>query len=103
MQLLVETLENLPPEISRQRIKQQSKALIKLIEPVINVYYDKMFKVDEQITQSICFELENLVKQLSSGGLERKVFISQALEAHRIDKNRAEEEIHKIIKNGTDR
>lgn len=99
LQLSVEAAEQLPSEVNRQRIKQQSKALIKTIDPVIQVWYDRMFKVDEQLTQSICFELESLVKQISSGGLEQKVFISQALEAFRKDKKSAEKEIHKIITN----
>lgn len=99
LQLSVEAAEQLPSEVNRQRIKQQSKALIKTIDPIIQIWYDKMFKVDEQVTQSICFELESLVKQISSGGLEQKVFISQALEAFRKDKKSAEKEIHKIITN----
>lgn len=99
LQLSVEAAEQLPSEVNRQRIKQQSKALIKTIDPVIQVWYDRMFKVDEQVTQSICFELESLAKQISSGGLEQKVFISQALEAFRKDKKSAEKEIHKIITN----
>lgn len=102
MQLLVESLTDLPAEINRNRIKQQSKALIKTIDPVIQVWYDRMFKVDEEITQTICQELESLVKNISggiafNGGLEKKVFISQALQAFEKDKDRVQTEIHKIL------
>lgn len=97
MQLLVESLTDLPSEINRNRIKQQSKALIKTIDPVIQVWYDRMFKVDEEITQTICQELESLVKNISSGGLEKKVFISQALQAFEKDKDRVQTEIHNIL------
>lgn len=98
LQLLVEDLENLPPEIARQRVKQQSKALIKTAEPIINTWYNKMFNSDEEMTQNICWELDKLVKQISNLDLMGKVDLSQLIEATAIDRDTMLGTAHRVIK-----
>lgn len=98
LQLLVENLESLPPEIRRQKLKQQSKALIKTAEPIINTWYNKMFNSDEGMTQNICWELDKLVKQISNLDLMGKVDLSQLIEATAIDRDTMLGTAHRVIK-----
>ena len=99
LQLIAEIIDELPQDIKRQKIKQVANQLASLIEPIIKVNYDKMFFTDEQTTGTIVYEIDKLVKMLSRGGLQKKVFLSQAVEAHETQPQKSEELIHNILIN----
>jgi len=102
MQILCQELELLPPTLSRKKVKKLSNELIRELSPIIETYFDRMFFTDEEITQTITGEYEDLIKLLAGKGIQSKVFIKQALQAHSIDYQKAESVIQDIIINETE-
>jgi len=98
MQLLTESLEILPPEIRRQKIKLQIKSLISLMEPVIKQHYDHIYAQDGEIATILISEYEQLAKEISTVDLAGKVFLSQALAAYKLEPDKMEATAHRILK-----
>lgn len=99
MQILCNELEILPPSLSRKKVKKLSNELIRELSPIIETYFNRMFFTDEEITQTITGEYEELVKLIAKKGIQSKVFMKQALHAHSIDYEKAESVIQDIIIN----
>lgn len=97
MQILTQELELLPPTLNRRRIKNLSNQLIKEMSPVIETHFIKMFFIDEVVTQTITGEYEELARLLTKRGIQNKVFISQALQAHELNPSKSENAIHDIL------
>jgi hypothetical protein len=100
MQLLTESIEALPKETVRFKIRHHCNSLVDLMSPIIEKHFDNMFFTDEKTTSSIAYEIDKLIRILARNGLDQRVFLSQAVEAYELDKNRAEKEIHKILTEG---
>lgn len=97
-QLTIEAIEDLPKEINRQRIKSHSSQLVKLLEPIAEKYYNKIFFDDEEVTQNICYEYLQMVKVISTLNLPSKVSLSQILQAWQLNSEKIENTAHDIIK-----
>ena len=97
LQLLIESIEDLPKDINRLKLKSLSNQLIKVAEPLVEKHYDQFYKVDEPLTASITAEYENLIKLLAQGGLDKRIYIGQCLEAHNLFPTLAEKQIQQII------
>lgn len=99
MQMLLENLEDLQDgHYNRQQLKQQIKATIKLIEPLVNRDYGIVFNNGAEDTLSIIFEYEKLVKFISLQQLPQKVALSQIVEAWNHEPKTIEATVHRIIK-----
>lgn len=99
MQMLLENLETLQgTHYNRQQIKQQIKAMVKLVAPLAERDYNIVFNNGEQDTQNIIFEYEKLVSFISLQKLPQKVALSQLVEAFNLDKKQIEATCHRIIK-----
>jgi len=99
MQMLVENLETLQgTHYNRQLLKQQIKALIKVIAPLAERDYKIVFNNGEQDTQNIIMEYEKLVNFISLQQLPQKVALSQMVEAFNFDRKTMEATTHRILK-----
>ena len=99
MQMLLENLETLEgTHYNRQQMKQQIKAMIKLVAPLAERDYNIVFNNGEQDTQSIIMEYEKLISYISLQKLPQKVALSQMVEAFNYDSKQIEATCHRIIK-----
>lgn len=96
-QIQIELLEQLPPNLNKQNIKRLSNQLIKELSPIVEKHYDKLYSEDEEQSRQIGYELDKFCKQLTTIDIFEKVYISQALEAYRMDKDKSRKAIHEVI------
>jgi hypothetical protein len=99
LQMLAENLETLQGgHYDKQRLKQQIKAMIKVISPLIERDYNIVFNNGEQETQEIIREYEKLVSFISLQKLPSKVALSQIVEGWNLEPKTIEATVHRIIK-----
>lgn len=97
MQLLLENLEELQgTHYNKQKLKQQTKSLIKEIEPLAERDYNVVFGNGQEETIKIMNEYSKLVKFISLQKLPSKVSLSQIVEAWNTDHKTIEEMVQKI-------
>ena len=97
-QIMLENCETLiGTDYGKQRTKVALKNLIKELELLAERDYDKVFSLDESLTQSVGFELKKLAQKVANLDTQKKVLRSQFEEAIDIDALALQEAVHKII------
>ena len=97
-QILLEKSDSIPEKVNRFAIKKDLKSLLKNLEPIVDKYYTHLFSKDEQNTQSIMYEYETLVSNMSKFNIPEKTALSQYVSALSYDRNTVEGTIHRVIK-----
>lgn len=99
MQMLLENLELLQgTHYNRQMIKQQIKALLKVVTPLAERDYNVVFNNGATDTLSIIKEYEKLISFISLQQLPQKVALSQLVEAFNHEPKTIEATCHRILK-----
>src|SRR6478609_3662597 len=95
-QLLWERLNAIPDSLNRRKIKKLSNELIKELQPTVESY-NKIYLADEDMNREVAWQLDQFIKMMADGDLTERIFLAQAQEAFRLDKDKAQKEIHSIL------
>jgi len=98
IQLALESIDLLPKDVNRQRVKKAANDFIRAAEPIVDKQYLKMFETDEEVTQNLSAEISVLVKQIATYSFPKKIEMTQMWEAYSLEKENLIEYCHKIIK-----
>ena len=98
LQMSLESLENLQQTpFNKQKVKMLTKQLIKELEPIVEVNYNKVFGIDQETTLAVISEFERGVKSISHLNIPDKIAHCQFFEAWGKDRKTTEATIHRII------